>query len=78
MKKKRLDPRWRRETAFYLSQISAALNARAKWDHANASLWQRCTDLLTTASSTLQQRREPPPEWRLQFDRLMIQLRTEQ
>lgn len=77
MKKKRLNARWRRETAFYFSLISAALNARAKWDHANAALWQRCTDLLATASLTLQQGRQPPPEWRSQFDRLMIQLRTE-
>jgi len=77
MKKKRLDARWRRETAFHLSVISAALNARARWDHANASLWRRCTDLLTTASRTLQQGGEPPSEWRPQFDRLMIQLRTE-
>ena len=70
-----MDARWRRETAFHLSVISAALNARARWDHSNASLWRRrCTVLLTTAAFTLQQGRKPPPEWWPQFDRLMINL----
>jgi hypothetical protein len=30
--------RWRRETAYHLSMVSAALNARAAWDYPNAAL----------------------------------------
>ena len=75
--KQRLDARWRRETAFHLSILSAALDARSRWDSANASLWHQCTDLLATASRALQQDHKPPPEWRLQFNRAMIRLRTE-
>jgi hypothetical protein len=71
-----LDDRWRRETAYHLSMISAALNARATWDHSNAALWHRCSDLLATASHALQQRREPPPEFRPLFERIVVQLRS--
>jgi len=77
MKKKRREVCWRRESAFHLSVISAAAQGRAGWDHANASLWRRCTGQLTGASRTWQPGREPPPEWRPRFDRLMIQPRTE-
>ena len=77
-KRRRLDDRWRRETAYHLSMISAALNARAAWDHSNAALWHRCTDLLATASHALQQRHEPPPEFRALFERIMVQLRSDQ
>ena len=76
--RRRLDDRWRRETAYHLSMISAALNARATWDHSNAALWHHCTDLLATASHALQQHREPPPEFRLRFERIMVQLRSDQ
>jgi hypothetical protein len=74
--RRRLDDRWRRETAYHLSMISAALSARASWDRRNAALWHRCTDLLATASHVLQQGREPPPEWRPLFERLINQLRS--
>jgi hypothetical protein len=77
MKTKPLDARWRRETAFHLSRLSAALHARATWDHANTVLWQRGTDLLTTAGRALQEGRELPPEWHVQFDQLMNQLRAQ-
>jgi hypothetical protein len=57
--------------------VSAALNARATWDHGNAALWHRCTDLLATASHALQQRRDLPPEFRPLFERMMAQLRSD-
>jgi hypothetical protein len=63
--------------AYDLSMISAALNACATWDHSNAVLWHRCTDLLATASHLLQQRREPPPEFRPLFERVIVQLRSD-
>jgi hypothetical protein len=75
-KRRRLDDRWRRETAYHLSMISAALNARAAWDHANAKVWYGCTDLLATASGALRRRRKLPREWQPLFRHLMVQLRS--
>ena len=74
-KRRRLDDRWRRETAYHLSVISAALAARATWDHANAGLWYGCTDLLATAGRALRRHRKLPREWPPLFSRLMTQLR---
>jgi hypothetical protein len=76
-KRRRLDDRWRRETANHLSMISAALNARAA-RASSAVLWHRFTALLAAASHALQQHREPLPEWRPLFARVIDQLRSDQ